>query len=159
MVVFGFLLGALFVLGGFHLLNVARKEKLLVSTAKNWPQVVCEITESSVVETYNEQSMYHVEIEYKYKVGIKEYHNYDVSIGGINQTSNRKHIQGICDKYPINSLHHLSYNPDDPEESYLDPAGGLRWLNIFGGIVFIIAGLIIFWIFFGVLSGSIVRVT
>lgn len=160
-VLFGFLLGALFVLGGIHLLHLARKEKLLVKAAKKWPQVMCEITESKVVETYDEKSMYHAELEYKYKIGIKEYYNYEVSIGGIKQTSNQKYIQDICDKYPTHSMHHLSYNPDDPEESYLDPVGGLRWLNIFGGIVFFIAGLIILWTFFGLLSGVsvFVRVT
>jgi hypothetical protein len=151
--------GIVFILGGAYLINNARISIKEAAIAKSWPRAQCKIIKSEVVETYGEgTTFYHAEIEYEYRVKGASYSNDEISMGGEERTSNRGYIAAICKKYPIKSMKEIVYNPKDPEESYLDLSTSTPKGSIWGGIIFIIAGMFIILIFYLVQSGVITPV-
>jgi len=148
--------GALFILGGFYLIRNARKALKEAEIAKNWPRVQSRITKSKVIQNYVEgTTLYYAEIEYEYHVKGVSYSNDAISIGGDEGTSNREYIADICKQYRINSQPQIIYNPNDPEESYLELSTSTPRGSIWGGIIFLIAGVLIMLIFYLVRSGVI----
>ncbi len=146
--------GVLFILSGFYLIINARKTIKEASIAKSWPRAQCKITKSEVVESYGEgTTFYHPEIEYDYHVKGASYSNDAISIGGEGRTSNREYVAAICKKYRTNSVKETVYNPNDPEESYLDLSTSTPKVSVLGGIMFIVAGMFILSIFYLVRSG------
>ena len=151
--------GVLFILGGFYLISNARQTIKEAAMAKSWPRVQGKIMKSEVEKTYGEgTTFYHAEIEYDYRVQGVSYSNDVISMGGDERTSNQEYIAGLCKKYPINSMPKIVYNPNDPEESYLDLSTSTPKGSIVGGIIFIIAGMFILGIFYLVRSGVITPV-
>ena len=151
--------GVVFILGGFYLISNARKAMKEAEIAKNWPRVQCKIIKSEVAETYGERTtFYYAEIEYDYHVKGVSYSNDEISMGGDERTSNREYIAAICKKYPINSMKKIVYNPNNPEESYLDLSTSIPKGSMLGGIIFLIAGVFIILIFYLVRSGVITPV-
>ncbi|MDH5774423.1 MAG: DUF3592 domain-containing protein [Nitrospirota bacterium] len=151
--------GVLFILGGLYHISNARQTIKEAAMAKSWPRVPCEIIKSEVVETYGEgTTFYHAEIEYEYHVKGASYSNDAISMGGDERTSNREYMAALCKKYPLNSMKKVVYNPNDPEESYLDLSTSTPKGSIVGGIIFIIAGMFILGIFYLVRLGVITPV-
>ena len=151
--------GVIFILAGVYLIINARNTMKEAAIAKSWPHGQCKIIKSKVVETYGEgTTLYHAAIEYEYRVKGVGYSNDEISIGGNERTSNREYSAALCKKYPTKSTKPIVYNPNDPEESYLDLSTNVPKVSIWGGIIFMIAGMCILGIFYLVRSGVITPV-
>ena len=155
----GIFLGVIFVLAGFWLVLRAREALKEISAAHGWPRVSCTIVGSEVYEKYESNTdgggttLYGANIEYKYEVGKKSYSNNGVSMGGDRLISNREAVEEQCRKYPVGSYPDVIYNPNDPEESYLELTATTPKLEIAGGVVFFLAGVAMLW-FFGAISAA-----
>jgi len=124
------------------------KDIIHTKVSLDWPHTSGKIVSSSVEasqgSTGTGRSAWHADIEYEYTVNSQSFINYRVSFGDYG-SSDKSHAQGMVSRYPVGITVAVYYQPDDPGESILEPAGtktGIM-LKLVVGSVFLFLGVFI----------------
>jgi hypothetical protein len=95
--------------------------------SNSWPTATGIILSSQVIKPSGKSTKYIADIKYSYKSNNKEYHSNKFN------ASNARGISGwarnVVKQYPINSSAKIYYNPDNPEDSVIEP--GLQYENYY----------------------------
>jgi len=108
-----------------------------------WPTVEGKVTTSSVeaqASTDKRSLTYHAKIVYDYAVDGKRFSGDRVAFGALG-TDDPSHAQAIVDRYSQGKSVSVFDNPDDQQESLLEP--GLKagaWFFIWLGVPFFLIG-------------------
>ncbi|MDP3441966.1 MAG: DUF3592 domain-containing protein [Ignavibacteria bacterium] len=115
--------------------------------SSTWPSVRGNILKSEISErrysgtkSSGRKTEYHASVDYQYEVIGKMYFSNSISYKASKTSYSAAMIE--LQKYPENSGHVVYYNPENPEESVLDP--GMGTLNL----IFIGLPLIVWLLFF-----------
>ncbi len=110
---------------------------------KSWPTVQAEVTKSELVRSRDSHgnTMYQAGLEFRYKVGEKEY----VTPTSSNvATSSYSTVRAKVNDYAAGTHHFISYNPADPNDIRFDVGYNFDFLflpALLGGMGFIFGGL------------------
>lgn len=109
---------------------------------KKWPTTAGRIVRSEVITTVQHHSrpssargnydvtMYHPRIVYSYEVGGDSFEGDDI---GWSTSANKPSVaEKQVKRYPLQSQVQVFYNPDDPAEATLSPAGSVIALILWG---------------------------
>ena len=89
--------------------------------SNGWPTVNGEVTASSIrTETTDDGTVYIADIEYRF-VANDQWWEGDVVNFGENGSYSRRDTVGILEKYPVGLEVTVSYDPEMPETSVLEP--------------------------------------
>lgn len=122
-----------------HPFLTARK----VKRSETWPITDAEIVESEVKAIGAKKRTHRAKIKYRYTVGGEEYTGRRVAIGGEVNSAARSRAEERTVKYPLGSNQVVFYNPDKPQEAYLERNQEGAMFVFLGGAFFCLLGLAI----------------
>jgi hypothetical protein len=97
---------------------------------------------SSSVRTGSLRTTFRAKVDYRFTVGAVSFLGHRVTFGDFG-SSDRSHPDDIAAKYPPGSSVVIHYDPDDPEESVIDPGIKLHtWFEPGAGLIFLLSGLL-----------------
>lgn len=129
--------------GGFFLLLFGFAQQRQALAAQTWTSITGTITTSEVrAFTFWRDGFQYTHfapvIVYRYNVRGNEYSNDRYSLGAEVSWSKRSTVEKMLERYPVDALVAVYYNPKAPAESVLDrrvTAGWLIWVLGFGLLV------------------------
>jgi Protein of unknown function (DUF3592) len=131
--------------GVVAILSAARSMRQ-AGRSENWPGVQGRIIESRVdkrtevdYDSPADRTNFIPVVRYTYSLQGKEYTGERVAFGVKN--TNRNPAAEVVNRYPLDKLVMVYYNPEKPEEAVLERASGSGWLQIGIGVVLILAGI------------------
>jgi hypothetical protein len=127
----GSILG-LMLFGGIAMTTKAFRELNESRQARAWPTAPGKVTRSTMSESTgglrsNQRdsapgNYYEARIEYEFQVAGVTYHgNRSMAVQDMN--ANKSHVESVLSKYPVDQAVTVSYKPDDPSQSVLEPGG------------------------------------
>ncbi len=95
-----------------------------VRRSYSWPATTGTITRSEVAWQSRRHGgrIYKAEIEYSYRVGIREHRANRICVGGTIDTSLRRRAEARCAKYPPDATVRVFYDPSNPRKACLEKA-------------------------------------
>lgn len=139
----------LFGIAGWTIFFAARRK---IQAMKTWPTTPAIIAESRVEKTYRRSAMsskrgipmYSPVIQYAYHVGGTDYRNFGISPVGTSGSRNSDAAQQTVDRYPPGRECLVMYNPERPQEAYLETSNA-KDARLFAilGTIFIVVGLLL----------------
>jgi Protein of unknown function (DUF3592) len=128
---------------GFVLLFIGFQDYKEGMRSKNWPKVEAVITYSSAEDSHDSTSV--ARIEYSYEVNGMAYKGDRVYAESFDTGMSRKSAEELASKFPVGRRGPVSYDPKNPRNSILITGVGSNiWLPFYGGIIFIVFGVICF---------------
>jgi hypothetical protein len=130
---------------GLSALISAMRSRRQADASLAWPGVQGKVIESSLKTHYStdvdgHQTTSHTAVvRYTYSVMGKEYIGDRVAFGV--KTSNRNPATEVINRYPVDKLVMVYYNPEKPEQAVLEQVSGSGWLQILAGIALVFAGI------------------
>ena len=131
----------LFGVAGWMIFFAARRK---IQAMETWPTTPAIIAESRVEKMYRASNwssgprvpMYSPVIQYAYHVGGTDYRNFGISPVGTTGSRNSDAAQQTVDRYPPGRECLVMYNPERPQEAYLETsnANDARLFAILGTI-------------------------
>lgn len=127
----------LFVNGVFELVKAKESEF--------WPSVEGVVLASEVsVDNSGDDVSYGVDVTYRYVVDDRSYKGDSVAVSELNSGS-RERAAKVVERYPVERLVEVYYDPSDVEFSVLEPGvTGASWMYVGLGFLFFSVGLIFF---------------
>lgn len=146
----------LFMLFGLFLIGLFFYQLYLVRKVR-FETVFGKIQKSHIEEKYNKLAdpksawSYKPVVEYEFEINSKRYTGNKIFAGMGFRTSDKWSMKQIVEKYPENKIVEIFYNPNNPENSFLEKKtyGGFYVLLFVGGLFLFIGSLMLF---FGVLK-------
>jgi hypothetical protein len=138
---FGFLFGAIglgIAIWGWSVLSNAR-------ASLSWPTTEGRVVFSEVDHSTDSEGgdSYSADIVYRYEVDDQEYENDRVRFGE-NSSSNRGPAEDLVERYPVGRNVDVHYEPDDPDNSVLEPGVTLgSYLGLCLGGFFVVLAIIL----------------
>ena len=132
--------------GGGAIVYVFAFIKPRVRTCNHWPSVRGEIIKSGVLTKPgttgfdNPNTFYQADVAYRYSVANRTYIGTDIRPGGSIALSVPRQAHHVAATYVVGHEVEVFYNPDRPDESYLERTDNVSWMYILIGMVFIFAG-------------------
>ena len=109
----------------------------------SWPKVEAVITYSSAEDSHDSTSF--ARIEYSYEVNGLTYKGDRIYAESFDTAMSRKNAEELANKFPVGRRGPVSYDPRNPKNSLLlTGVGSNIWLPFYGGIIFIVFGMICF---------------
>jgi hypothetical protein len=106
----------------------------LALKSRRWPQVEGTILVSDLERSRDSDGyMYRPEISYRYTVADEDFIGSRARFGDALSLSWSGPAVRIVQRYKVNSRVRVRYDPDNPQESVLEP--GMNGMVIFGGVV------------------------
>jgi hypothetical protein len=148
MTIFLFLCGIGFILlffggGGGWALFLSLSAKKKASESKNWSSVPGKIVSSQIKEvTYRDsngdRSSLQLAAEYEYTVGGIQYINNKHTLGRIPKGIPYRKAAEVANRYALDAIVPVYYNPKNPQESCLEREAPLSNLTMIIGIVLLV---------------------
>ncbi len=123
---------------GWNILQDAR-------ASASWPTVDGRVTRSEVTESTDADGgdSYSPEVTYEYQVNNRSYENSTIKFGE-NSYSSRRRAEEIAATYPVGQRVNVSYDPNEPGQSVLEPGvTGGSYIVLGIGALFVAVSLII----------------
>ena len=135
-------LSGLAVLAGLIAIISGLRNVLRALASKRWPQVHGQITEVKSVFT---NDVYSPEIRYEYVVNGHAFTGNTITIGDFCSSS-PSYTKRVLARYPLDSTVLVSFNPEQPQDSVLEPGQYSRALfSICLGGCFVLFSALMFW--------------
>lgn len=133
-----------FLLVGVITLFIGLRGAWRAQASTDWPVAYGEVRSSKVDQhSDSDGTTYHAEVLYHFVVDGVEYLGNQVAFGDYG-SSNPSHAQKIVNQYPAGETFAVSYHPDDPEVSVLDPGVKMQvWLLPGFGLIFFAIGSVV----------------
>jgi len=129
-------LGLVFLLIGF-------KDYQEGMRSASWPKVEAVITYSSAEDSHDSTSV--ARIEYSYEVNGMKYKGDRIYSESFDAGLSRNEAEELANKFPVGRRGPVSYDPRNPKNSLLlTGVGSNAWLPFYGGIIFIVFGVLHF---------------
>lgn len=132
-----------FAVAGLMLAAFALASRSQSSRAARWSKVAGRIVASRAEGRSSSSSpgsttrlVYEPVVEYAYAVAGQEYRGTRLSFGA-SVASRREWAEGKAAAYPVDREVTVHYDPDNPAESVLDPAGNFAWGGLSFAVVFL----------------------
>jgi len=127
----GFL--SLFILVGLMMCVFGVLNVIMAKESENWESVEGTITSSEISTSHGESTTYGADVSYRFVVDDTVYKGDKVRLSEVS-TSNYGRAQKIVEKYPIEAVVKVFYDPNDPESNVLEPglSGGSILLAVLG---------------------------
>ncbi|CAI2719063.1 DUF3592 domain-containing protein [Nitrospina watsonii] len=136
---------------GLGAMVYAKRIEKKAKAARFWPTASGTVKRSSVklersgnhAGSYNYGNRtFRADVHYRYKVGSRTYTNNKIMVGGQLQLALKDRAEQHCHNYPVGTEVDVIYNPDNPQEAYLEPhEESSGFIQLVGG-VFLAIGLI-----------------
>lgn len=128
---------------GFVLLIIGFQDYKEGMSSTSWPKVEAVITYSSAEDSHDSTSV--ARIEYSYEVNGLTYKGDRIYAESFDTGMSRKNAEELANKFPVGRRGPVSYDPKNPKNSLLlTGVGSNIWLPFYGGIIFIVFGVIYF---------------
>ena len=128
---------------GFVLLLIGFKDYKEGMRSTSWPKVEAVITYSSAEDSHDSTSV--ARIEYSYEVNGMTYKGDRIYAESFDAGMSRKNAEELANQFPVGRRGPVSYDPRNPKNSLLlTGAGSNVWLPFYGGIIFIVFGVLYF---------------
>ena len=131
----GLVIGAILAaVGWFTAFSLGKPLRDRAATSIDWPTADGRITRSEL-ERFRErgQTMYSADVAYEYALDGKTFGGNRVWFGDDARSSDPTAWRRAVDRYPVGSGVKVYYDPDDPQESVLEP--GLTWA---GSVIYLL---------------------
>ncbi|HKV72960.1 MAG TPA: DUF3592 domain-containing protein [Gemmatimonadales bacterium] len=117
----------LFVVLGLLVMGYGLRKLYEAWGSVDWPAVSGTILSSGVETSAGDRggTLYSANVQYTYQVGDRVLTANQVTIGGPLATSWRSPAEAIVERYRSGAACRVSYDPEDPTESCLEP--GAKW--------------------------------
>ena len=155
---------ALLLYGGVSMMIGSVRQLLASFEAMSWPTASGKVTRSEV-ETHSQsvrrrgsdgvrrssvEEYYTADIEYEFTLdGVKHTGNQLTTVQGGNLAT-RPSVEKSLEKYPVGQTVVVSYNPDDPSQSVLEPGSWGGFFALAGlSLVLITIPAVVLWIVWG----------
>ena len=96
------------------------RQGLRATASKRWPVSSGTITSSALEKSPAGRWRYRAAVQYRYRVGGKEYQSDRIFWGG--NEGRQRHMVSVIAAYPEDSKVPVRYDPQNPAEAVLDPA-------------------------------------
>lgn len=128
-------IGALLVAGGwFTAFSLGKPLRDRAAASINWPTTEGRITRSQLERSKKEgRTMYSADVAYEYVLDGKTFGGDRVWFGDNARSSDPTAWKRAVERYPMGSGVQVHYDPDDPQESVLEP--GLTWA---GSVIYLV---------------------
>lgn len=139
------LLGVVFFAMGSGVLIYGVRNLLLADASRNWPTVKGKVTVSKMGTHRGDKSTtYSADVAYDYTVNGTRYTGDRVTFGSVS-TSSTARARRVLNRYPKGKEVTVYYNPEDPEQSVLEPGiHGATWFLPAFGLLFAVVGAAVF---------------
>jgi hypothetical protein len=104
---------------GVVLYLVQFRQGLRADASKKWPTSSATITTSALERSAESKRRYRATVEYRYRVGAKEYQANRIFWGG--NEGRHKHMASVIASYPAGARVPIHYDPRNPAQSVIDP--------------------------------------
>jgi hypothetical protein len=95
------------------------RQGLRADASKKWPTSRGTIVSSALEQSPDHKRRYRAAVQYRYRVGGKDYEANRVFWGG--SEGRQKHMASVVSSYPAGSTVPVHYDPQNPDEAVLDP--------------------------------------
>jgi hypothetical protein len=96
------------------------RQGLRANASKQWPISSGTVTVSALEKSPDSRWRYRAAVQYRYRVGSKEYQSNRIFWGG--NEGRWKHMESVIATYPQGSKVSVHYDPQNPAEAVIDPA-------------------------------------
>ncbi len=128
---------------GFVLLFIGFQDYKEGMRSTSWPKAEAVITYSAAEDSHDSTSV--ARIEYSYEVNGMTYKSDRIYAESFDTGMSRKNAEELAMKFPVGRRGPVSYDPKNPKNSILLPGVGSDiWLPFYGGIIFIVFGVLYF---------------
>ena len=111
--------GAIAIAIGAVLYSVQFRQGLRADASKKWPRAPGTVIASALEKSPQHRRRYIAALQYRYRVGGKDYEATRVFWGG--NEGREKHMASVVETYPAGSSVRVFYDPKNPAEAVLDP--------------------------------------
>ncbi len=112
-------LGAIAIAIGAVLYIVQFRQGLRADASKKWPRAAGTVIASALEKSAEHRRRYIAALQYRYRVGGKDYQGSRVFWGG--NEGREKHMASVVETYPAGTNVRVFYDPNNPAEAVLDP--------------------------------------
>jgi hypothetical protein len=95
------------------------RQGLRANASKRWPVSSGAVVASALEKSPDGRWRYRAAVQYRYRVGAKEYQSNRIFWGG--NEGRRKHMESVIAAYPAGCKASVHYDPQNPTEAVLDP--------------------------------------
>lgn len=113
------LFGAIALAVGVILYVVQFRQGLRADASKKWPKVQATIIASALQPSPRHKRRYRAAIQYRYRVGGKDYQSDRIFWGG--SEGRKRHMESVVSAYPAGASVAVRYDPQNPAQGVIDP--------------------------------------
>jgi hypothetical protein len=95
------------------------RQGLRANASKGWPVSSGSVIASALEKSPDNRWRYRAAVQYRYRVGAKEYQSERVFWGG--SEGRRRHMESVIAAYPAGREVSVHYDPQNPAQAVLDP--------------------------------------
>lgn len=95
------------------------RQGLRADASKRWPTASGTIVSSALEKSPEHKRRYRAAVQYRYRVGGKDYEASRVFWGG--NEGRQKHMTSVVASYPAGNTVPVHYDPQNPAEAVIDP--------------------------------------
>jgi hypothetical protein len=104
---------------GAVLYVVQLRQGLRADASKKWPKAEATVLTSALEPSPEHKRRYRAAIQYRYRVGRKDYQSDRIFWGG--NEGRRRHMESVVSAYPAGASMGIRYDPQNPAEAVIDP--------------------------------------
>jgi hypothetical protein len=105
---------------GVILYVVQLRQGMRADASKKWPKAQATVIASALEPSPEHKRRYRAAVEYRYRVGAKDYQSSRIFWGG--NEGRRRHMESVVSAYPAGARMGIYYDPQNPAEAVIDPA-------------------------------------
>jgi hypothetical protein len=113
------LFGVIALAVGVTLYVVQLRQGLRADASKKWPKAEAIVLTSALEPSPEHKRRYRAAIQYRYRVGRKDYQSDRIFWGG--NEGRRRHMESVVSAYPAGASMGIRYDPQNPAEAVIDP--------------------------------------
>jgi hypothetical protein len=113
------LFGVIALAVGVILYVVQFRQGLRADASKRWPKVAATIVASALEPSPEHKRRYRAAIQYRYRVGGKDYQSDRIFWGG--NEGRKRHMESVVATYSDGASVAVHYDPQNPAEAVIDP--------------------------------------
>ena len=113
------LFGAIALAVGVILYAVQFRQGLRADASKKWPKVQATIIASALTPSPEHKRRYRAAIQYRYRVGGKDYQSDRIFWGG--NEGRKRPMETVVAAYPAGASVTVRYDPQNPADAVIDP--------------------------------------
>ena len=111
--------GAIVLATGVALYVVQFRQGLRADASKKWPKAQATVIASALEPAPERRWRYRAAIQYRYRVGAKDYQSERIFWGG--NEGRKRHMESVVAAYPAGGSMRIYYDPQNPSEAVIDP--------------------------------------